>query len=288
MAERKLVLVKDADGDEVPVEFTVSSGGWDDLEVTFRDPVFNYNMSYVDDTGEPQLALIVDFETDDPDVGDGGTIAQQMITIGKGWVQADGGRSVERESGRAKGFQRASYAGVLIQKCMEHGKKAMLERHKETGLTTLDAGFWDGLHAHFSQQEMPRFRNDGEVREKLLPDGPISWVGGEKTGAGATKPAKKAAVKKVVAKKPAVVGEEMQGIEGQVGIETEVLLPLRDAIIQVARTSESDEQFIMRCYDEVPGLDDDSDAMALVDDVESPGCIWLEYGKAGVGEAGEG
>lgn len=278
--------------DDVPEYLRTSSGGWDDLDVIFRDCYFGYQPQYTNDQGEMLLAMVVDMVTDDAGVGDNGVIAQQVISIGKGWkLVGSKGERVERENGRAKGFGRGTYLGALLDKCMEIDQDAMLGRFKDTGLQANDAAFWEGFSAHMTQQPLPSFGKDERVYEKLLPDGPFSWVGAENAdgGEGAGEkpaPAKKRAVKKAPAVAPvSPVPTPMPGpspAQEDSG-EAEAVTrgtPLYDQIASVAATSATDEEFISRAYEEVPGLDDDQVAMALVDDVESPGCVWLAHGPA--------
>jgi hypothetical protein len=272
----------DAEVPEVPAYLQTSSGGWDDLDVTFRDPYFGYDPAYVNDAGDMMLSMIVDFVTEDGDVGENGVIARQRITIGSGWEQVDGGKRVERVNGRAKGFNRGSYMGLLVDKCMSLASAEMMDRFHTTGLQPNDAGFWEGFHSHMVQTKLPMFKGETEARERLLPDGGISWAGAEVVGGGSgsgAKPAKKAAAKKA----PAAVAPAPAAPAPVTA--TPPATELREAVVAIALTSESDEQFIMRCYDEVPGLDADADAMALVDDVESAGCVWLEYGPGGAGRS---
>lgn len=263
----------------IPEYLKTSSGGWDDLMVTFRDPYFGFDPAYVDDAGEMLLSMIVDWVTDDPDVGDGGVIAQQRVTIGSGWEQQDGGKRVTRLNGRAKGFNKGSYMGLLVDKVMQLAPQEAMARFKATGLQANDAAFWEGFTAHMVQTELPKFRGEAEARERLLPDGDVHWVGSEgEAKKGAKKVAKKATP--VATPTPAPAAEE-DAAEGEGDTAEEGSNTTLDAIIAIARTSESDEQFIVRCYDEVEGLDSDGDAMALVDDVDSPTGTWALYGPGG-------
>lgn len=254
--------------------FATSTGLADDLDITIRNFRFGLDPAYTNQDDEMTLTGICDFVTDDPDVGTNGTIENQFITIGKGWESVDGGKKVQREDGRPKGFNNSTYLGAIIDACMQVGSDKMRARYEATQLTPMDAGFWESLTLHMEQTEYEAF---SKKRTRLLPTEVKGW------NEGKAKPAKKAAAKKVAAKKAAPKAEEVEVEE--VAEETgPTLASLTEAIIAIAKTSEDDggATFVERCYSEIEGLDANDEAMLLVDDVESEDSIWQTVGATEV------
>lgn len=254
--------------------FATSTGLADDLDITIRNFRFGLDPAYTNQDDEMTLTGICDFVTDDPDVGSNGTIENQFITIGKGWEAVDGGKKVQREDGRPKGFNNSTYLGAIIDACMQVGSDKMRARYEATQLTPMDAGFWEGLTLHMEQTEYEAFN---KKRTRLLPTEVKGWSEAK------AKPAKKAAAKKVAAKKAAPKAEEVEVEE--VAEETgPTLASLTAAIIAIAKTSEDDggATFVERCYSEIEGLDANDEAMLLVDDVESEDSIWQTVGATEV------
>lgn len=245
--------------------FATSTGLADDLDITIRNFRFGLDPGYTNDD-EMVLVGICDFATDDPDVGTGGVIENQYITIGKGWEAVDGGKKVQREDGRPKGFNNSTYMGAIIDACMSIDPDKMRGRFEQTKLSPMDAGYWEGLTLHVEQTEYKAF---DKTRTRLLPTEVKGWA------SEAKKPAKKAAAKKVAAKKAAPKAEET---------EADPLVSLEDQIIAIAKSSPDDggATFIERCYAEIDGLDANDEAMALVDDVESESSIWMTVGATEV------
>lgn len=246
--------------------FATSTGLADDLDITIRNFRFGLDPAYTNQDDEMTLTGICDFVTDDPDVGTNGTIDNQFLTIGKGWEAINGGKAVQREDGRPKGFNNSTYLGALLDACMGLAEDKMRARYESTQLSPMDAGFWEGLQLHMVQTEYEAFN---KKRTRLLPTEVKGW------GAAKPKAAKKAAAKKVAAKKAAPKVEEP---------EVDPLEALREQIIAIAKTSEDDggATFIERCYSEIEGLDASDEAMALVDDVESEESIWQTVGATEV------
>ena len=246
--------------------FATTTGLADDLDITIRNFRFGLDPAYTNQDDEMTLTGICDFATDDPDVGTNGVIENQFLTIGKGWEAIDGGKAVQREDGRPKGFNNSTYLGAIIDACLALDENKMRSRMEETKLTPMHAGYWEGLQLHMEQTEYTAF---DKKRTRLLPTEVKGW------GAAKPKAAKKAAAKKVAAKKAAPKVEEP---------EVDPLEALREQIVAIAKTSEDDggATFIERCYTEIDGLDANDEAMALVDDVESEGSIWQTVGATEV------
>ena len=246
--------------------FHTTTGLADDLDITIRNFRFGLDPGYTNDD-EMVLTGICDFATDDPDVGNGGVIENQFVTIGKGWEAIDGGKAVQREDGRPKGFNNSTYLGAIIDACLALDEGKMRSRMETTKLTPMDAGYWEGLTLHMEQTEYSAFN---KTRTRLLPTEVKGWTASEKP-----KAAKKAAAKKVAAKKAAPKAEESE--EG--GLEA-----IKAQIITIAKSSEDDggATFIERCYAEIDGLDANDEAMLLVDDVESEDSIWQTVGATEV------
>lgn len=251
--------------------FATTTGLADDLDITIRNFRFGLDPAYTNQDGEMTLTGICDFVSDDPDVGTNGTIENQFLTIGKGWEAIDGGKAVQREDGRPKGFNNSTYMGAIIDACMSIDPDKMRGRFEQTKLSPMDAGYWEGLTLHVEQTEYKAF---DKTRTRLLPTEVKGW------GTEKPKPAKKAAAKKVAAKKAAATK-----VEEEVAEETgPTLESLKAAIVAIAKTSEDDggATFIERCYSEIDGLDANDEAMALVDDVESAESIWMTVGATEV------
>lgn len=254
--------------------FATSTGLADDIDVTIRNFRFGLDPAYTNQDDEMTLTGICDFVTDDPDIGTNGTIENQFLTIGKGWEAVDGGKKVQREDGRPKGFNNSTYLGALLDACMAIGEDKMRARYEATKLTPMDAGFWEGLSLHMEQTEYEAFN---KKRSRLLPTEVKGWTGEAK------KPAKKAAAKKVAAKKAAPKAEAEE-VETDAEDAGPTLESLTAAIIAIAKTSEDDggATFVERCYSEIEGLDANDEAMQLVDDVESEDSIWMVHGATEV------
>ncbi len=247
-----------------------TTGLADDLDITIRNFRFGLDPAYTNQDDEMTLTGICDFATDDPDVGTNGVIENQFLTIGKGWEAIDGGKAVQREDGRPKGFNNSTYLGAIIDACLALDENKMRSRMEETKLTPMHAGYWEGLELHMEQTEYTAF---DKKRTRLLPTEVKGW------GAAKPKAAKKAAAKKVAAKKAAAPKVEEEAEETGPTLES-----LKAQIIAIAKTSEDDggATFIERCYSEIEGLDANDEAMALVDDVESEESIWQTVGATEV------
>lgn len=253
----------------MPVEeevdpFQTSKGGWDDLNVVLKNARFGFNPAYHDTEGNLILALLVNMETDDGEVG---TLEDQVLTIGKGWEAIDGGKSVRRTDGKTKGYNNLSYMGLILDACMELAGDKMRDRYEKTGLKPTDAGFWEGLQCHMVQKEIPGFKKGDPPKSKLLPDKIVGWE--------APKAKKKAAAKK--APTPVARTEEDEGVSPE-------MLAL---IVEVAKTSGDEEEFLTRAYTEVEGLDSNTAAMELVDDTDSPESVWQVHGAGAQGADGD-
>lgn len=264
-----------------------SSGGWDDFDCTWSEVRFGFNPAYTDQEGNLILVMQADFITDDSDIGDNGVLMDQVITIGKGWQAEDDGARVVRVDGKRKGYNNQTYLGLVLDRCMELDERAMRDRYESTGLTPQDAGFWEGMRVHMEQEDVKGF--DGTTRSKLLPTKLDGW-----------KPARDAKPVKAAAKKrgpgrprkvptPAATGpvEAEKAVEDSAQVADIPADKLKDVdpyvlerMIEIARQSGTDEEFIDRCYGEIAGLDESGPAMALVDDVESPDSVWALHGGA--------
>lgn len=272
--------------------FKGSSGLADDIDVTFTEVRFVRDPSYTDSDGEMMPVFAVDFVTDDPDVGEGGTIENQFLSIGKGWEIADGGAKVVRPEGKKGGFNNSTYLQTVINTIMglEGGEKLLRGRYEETGLTPQEAGFWEGLRCHMEQTEYTVGGFGGQeakVRTRLMPTEVYGWDNAAPKPAKAA-PAKKAAAKKAPAKKAAAA----KVVEVEEPAEPEVeLTPYQTAraaageeivaaIRAIADECEDTDTFMERCYAEIDGIDDSAEIQLLVDDVESEESIWAEAVEA--------
>lgn len=259
--------------------FEGSSGLTNDVDVSFTSCRFIKDPGYVDtESGEMIPVFAVDFHTDSGEV-----IENQFFSIGKGWEITDGGAKVVRVEG-TKGFNNSSYLQIFLGKLLELNEDAVRGRYEATGLAPQEAGYWEGLSVHVEQTEYQAggFRKPKDqwiMRTRLMPTAVHGWDGAD-VPAKKEKPApaKKAAAKKVAARKPAKQEAEMSPYEAALAdVDPDIMAAIR----AIAAEVDTAEEFIDRCYAEVDGLDEDANAMLLVDDVDSDGTIWVKAVNAG-------
>lgn len=253
--------------------FKGSAGGWaeelDGTTVTFTNCRFGKTPGYTDsNTGDMVLVFLHDYDTD-ADVSNPDMLEDQILTIGKGWDAKDDGAQVVRSNGSNKGFNTSSRIQMWIDRMFEldGGEAALRARYQDTGYTPQHAAFWNGLTVTLGVHQVEVM---DKTRDVLLPDTIIGW--GDENGSGgeaeAEKP-KKAPAKKKAAKKAPEPAED-----------DTVPADMVAAIEAIAAEAEDADEFIARCYDEIDGLDENADAMALVDDVDSDDSIWVKAVEA--------
>ena len=174
--------------------FAGSSGLLDDVDVTFTNPQFVKDPQYTDkDTGQ----MVPVFEAtlvggDEPN--------RQLFSIGKGWEIQGGGAKVVRAEGPPKGFNNSSYIQLLVRFIIEHAESAARGRYEDTGLSPMDAGYWDGLQLHMKQVETTNFKGELTGKTRLEPTEFLGWgtssSSAKEEGKAGPAPAKKAAAKK--------------------------------------------------------------------------------------------
>lgn len=253
--------------------FKGSAGGWaeelDGTTVTFSNCRFGKTPGYTDsNTGDMVLVFLHDYDTD-AEVSNPDMLEDQILTIGKGWDAKDDGAQVVRSNGSNKGFNTSSRIQMWIDRMFEldGGEAALRSRYQDTGYTPQHAAFWDGLTVTLGVHQVEVM---DKTRDVLLPDTIIGWGDDNEDEAPKKKaPAKKAA-KKTAKKKAAAPADD----------EPAVPADMVAAIEAIAAEAEDADEFIARCYDEVDGLDENADAMALVDDVDSDDSIWIKAVEA--------
>jgi len=262
--------------------FGGSSGLFDDGEVTFTECRFIKDPGYTNQDGDLMPVFATDLVTDDPDVGESGTLENQFFSIGKGWEIEDGGAKVAHESGKEKGFNKQTYLQAFLIAMMEtedgKGADKVRERYEATGLTPQTAGFWEGLRVHVEQQDYTTggFKDvEKKTRGRLMPIEVLGWDGAavEKPAAPVAKkaPAKKAPVKKAPAK-----AEPEAELSPYATARAAVGEGIAEAIRAIADEVTDTDEFMERCYAEIDGIDADDNIQLLVDDVESEDSIWAE------------
>jgi len=270
--------------------FKGSSGLADDIDVTFTEARFIKDPSYTNDDGDMMPIFAADLATDDPDVGENGVLENQFFSIGKGWEIEDIGAKVVRPDGKKAGFNNSTYLQSIVNTIMglDGGEAKLRGRYEDTGLTPMDAGFWEGLRVHMEQTEYTTggFGNvEKKTRTRLMPTEVYGWTEAPKPATKA--PAKKAAAKKAPAKKAAAA----KVVEAEPEVEETVQTPYAaarlvagqdvvDAIRAIADECEDTDQFMERCYAEVEGIDESAEIQLLVDDVDSDESIWAEAVEA--------
>lgn len=135
--------------------------------------LLNWKGTAVDaDTGEQVL-----FGKDEDE-----TEFEYRIPCGKGWVSNDGGKTADHESGRAKGFNKSSIYGRIIDRAL--AKDGLNIGHilqsRGGNLGPRDASVWTGLKFVMKYEEIS-FGAGLEARSRLMP---VSFVGEADGAAG--------------------------------------------------------------------------------------------------------
>jgi hypothetical protein len=266
--------------------FKGSSGLADDIDVTFTEVRFGVDPAYTDtETGEPVPVFIADLATDDSDIGTNGVIENQIFSIGKGWVIEDDGASVVVASGKPRGFNTSTYLQRILQRLLELDETKARKRFEETGVGPQSAAYWEGLQVHMVQEErtIQIGKGPSRVKSELMPSEFYGWTDGEveekaKPEVKAKPAAKKAAAPKPKpAPKPAPAAEdepaETPGSE-YAAAKAQVDPDLVAKIEAIAADCDDADTFMSRAYSEIEGLDEDDNAMYLVDNVDAEDGIW--------------
>lgn len=256
----------------------LSSGLPDDFHGTLTNCRFGVPMGQVDN---PRMALIADIVTDDPDLGNGGTLEEQAFGLGAGWKKIGKGESVEREDGKKAAFNTNSKIGRLTKSLLdqESFKDALMAREARPAL--VDASFWEGITGHFRRIEAS-FK-DKDTGEKLEYNYFVidEFDGFKDSGSGSSgkaAPAKAAAkAAKAPAKKAAKVPAKAKGDDTLAEAEVPEVEEKASQIYAIAMEviESGDERghdaFMERALEEVDGADSDE---FLTDLIADPDKVW--------------
>lgn len=223
---------------EFPDGFGGSTGLADDFTGTMKDVVFKA----IPEVGDGAFPLLIcDLHTDDDEVGNNGVLQAQRFGIGKkGWEAVDGGARVE--GGPKGGFNRQTHLQNVLQRLMSLDEAKVRARWEATGATPQEAKFWEGLTCHWKSEHFSS-TIDGSVTEWdwMLPSEFIGWGGGSK--AKASKPSK------------SEKSEKADGVPKAIAKQVKALVDECD----------DKDEFLMRAYNEIDGIDDDPLIEAYVD-----------------------
>lgn len=209
----------------------LDTGLVDDVDFTIQNASFGFDAKY--QNGET-LLLKLDGTVRD----EAGSVSEhsQFYSCGKGWEQANGGRSARREDGNdGKNFNRSSGVGLFIRHMIEAGAADALR-----GKSQKDAAAYEGLTLHMKQTEID-YKGEIGVKQVFLPVKFVS-VGGDSA--------------------PAQSAPEAEGLSAI----------LRVKLIKAAKDAPSHDDFILAAY-EIPGVEGNPAAEAAVVDESA---IWAE------------
>lgn len=210
------------------------------------------------------LVFKIEFKTDDPDVGDEGTVTE-MYPCGAGWDTTDKGKSAHHESGKPKKFNKNSGMGLLIDHAI--ACEGLADELMKKGQPNV-AETWHGLKGLRIERVEFEGEIDGEKRTwaRMLPT--------EYLGASESKPATKAAGKKAASKKAASKPEPEADDADDTGDDAaeapKVVGKLKVTLIKLAKECDTHDDFVERAFTEVDEVDGDENVQAVVmDDSET-------------------
>jgi len=203
------------------------------------------------------LLLMVDINTGDPEIGEGGIVSEQY-PVGKGWDTVDGGQTAVHESGQEKNFNNASGIGLLLNSIIDAGGLGVLQA---TGCTPNQAACWIGGTYVFERKEFSGTMQDKTQRTwhrmlvtDVVADGAVAAAPAPAAPAAATTPAPAAAAPAATTAAPAVAGAD--------GPELAPVLKAKLKAIAVA--AETHDAFIEAAFAQVPEVMTDSALEAAV------------------------
>jgi len=117
--------------------WATSTGLWQEADAEIRDAHFGYDAGY--NNGD-SLLLLLEIQSDDPDVGEGGTDTL-LIPVGNGWEKADkDGEKVQHESGKRRNVNASTGLGTLIKSVKDCPEVLAVTKGDPT-----EAATWKGL-----------------------------------------------------------------------------------------------------------------------------------------------
>jgi len=203
------------------------------------------------------LLLMIDVNTGDPEIGEGGIVSEQY-PVGKGWDTVDGGQTAVHESGQEKNFNNASGIGLLLNSIIDAGGLGVLQA---TGCTPNQAACWIGGTYVFERKEFSGTMQDKTQRTwhrmlvtDVVADGAVAAAPAPAAPAAATTPAPATAAPAATTAAPAAAGAD--------GPELAPVLKAKLKAIAVA--AETHDAFIEAAFAQVPEVMTDSALEAAV------------------------
>jgi len=126
--------------------WATTSGMLDGYTGTIVDAQFGFKPDYQNGT---RLLLMIDVNTGDPEIGEGGIVSEQY-PVGEKWDTNDGGQTAVHESGQEKNFNNSSGVGLLLNSIIDAGGLPTLQG---TGLLPHQAKCWVGGTYVFERKE---------------------------------------------------------------------------------------------------------------------------------------
>lgn len=136
--------------------WALSSGMLDGYTGTIVDAQFGFKPDYQNGT---RLLLMIDVNTGDPEIGEGGIVSEQY-PVGEGWDTNDGGQTAVHVSGKEKNFNITSGVGLLLASIIDAGGLPNLQ---STGLLPQQAKCWIGGSYVFERKEFSGTFEGGKV-----------------------------------------------------------------------------------------------------------------------------
>lgn len=200
---------------------------------------FGYDSKYNDGQS---LVLLLDIKNIED-----GEEQTRFYSVGRGWEEADGGKSAARENGKdPEGFNDQTAYHAFIQGAFKSGAEDVL---RGRGLMPWEAELWTGLNFTFGPESYQD--QDGKDRTRFVP---TDFLGeAEAKGAKASKaaPTKKAPAKAAPAKEAADEAEET----GKEGLAL-LTKPQQIKLTKLAGTASDYDDFVQQAYVDVDGIAD--------------------------------
>lgn len=204
------------------------------------------------------LLLMVDINTGDPEIGEGGIVSEQY-PVGKGWDTVDGGQTAVHESGQEKNFNNASGIGLLLNSIIDAGGLGVLQA---TGCTPNQAACWIGGTYVFERKEFSGTMQDKTQRtwHRMLVTDVVA------DGAVAAAPAPAPAAAAATTPAPATAAPAATGAApAAAGADGPELAPVLKAKLKaIAAAAETHDAFIEAAFAQVPEVMTDSALEAAV------------------------
>jgi len=222
------------------------------------DAQFGFKPDY--QNGEA-LLLMIDVNTGDPEIGEGGIVSEQY-PVGKGWDTNDGGQTAVHESGKEKNFNNASGIGLLLNSIIDAGGLPTLQG---TGLLPHQAKCWIGGSYTFERKEFTGKFADGKEGKwnRMLVTDLAGAAPAPSAPAGAPAPAQAAATPaQAPAAAPAPAAAATPAPAGEHAVPVVVKAKLKT----IALASDTHDAFIEAAFAGVPEAMTDPAVEAAIGD----------------------